>query len=241
MRVVILSCFVSVSVLFLTNSLNLANAFFLSILLVGLPGLAIVQMGMADLSTISRKQAYLTSGLAIILIGSLALGLGLGMGGPGGMSHYVELGNWLGEIFVALVLTILGIGLLLAFSILRRKIGLKETEVVRQLMPVTNQEKLFFSGLSVCAGLGEEIAYRGYAMSTVIMAGGSATLAVTITSLAFGLTHSYQGVIGMYRTGMFGLMMGFALLYTESLWALILAHTLIDLVVGLVLAEKLLD
>jgi len=78
-------------------------------------------------------------------------------------------------------------------------------------------------------------------MSTVIMAGGSAIFAAIVTSVAFGLTHSYQGVIGICRTGMFGLMMGLALLYTDSLWSLVLAHTLIDLLVGLVLAEKLLD
>ena len=241
MRVVFLSCFFSASILFLTNNLNLANALFLSILLVGLPGLAIVQMTVLNVSTISRRQAYLTSGVAIISMGFLALGLGLGISGPGGMGHYLDSGNWLREILVALVLTILGIGLLLAFSFLRRKTGLRETEVVRQLMPVTNEEKLLFSGLSVCAGLGEEIAYRGYAMSTVIMAGGSAIFAAIVTSVAFGLTHSYQGVIGICRTGMFGLMMGLALLYTDSLWSLVLAHTLIDLLVGLVLAEKLLD
>ena len=93
----------------------------------------------------------------------------------------------------------------------------------------------------MCAGLGEEVAYRGYAISAVVMAGGSAPFAAIVTSVAFGLVHSYQGFIGIFRTGIFGLIMGSALLYTESLWSLVLAHTLIDLLAGLVLTKKLLD
>lgn len=241
MRVVSLICCITAGILFINSNLNLLNAFFLSILLVGLPGMAITQMRMPNVSVISRKEAYLTSGMAIILMGSLALGLGLGTGGPTGMSHYIQLGNWPREILIAFVLTILGIGLLMAFSFLRRISGLKETEIVAQLMPVTSEEKLLFSGLSVCAGLGEEVAYRGYAISAVVMAGGSAPFAAIVTSVAFGLVHSYQGFIGIFRTGIFGLIMGSALLYTESLWSLVLAHILIDLLVGLVLTKKLLD
>ena len=241
MRVVSLICCITAGILFINSNLNLLNAFFLSILLVGLPGMAITQMRMPNVSVISRKEAYLTSGMAIILMGSLALGLGLGAGGPTGMSHYIRLENWPREILIGLVLTILGIGLLMAFSFLRRISGSKETEIVAQLMPVTSEEKLLFSGLSVCAGLGEEVAYRGYAISAVVMAGGSAPFAAIVTSVAFGLVHSYQGFIGIFRTGIFGLIMGSALLYTESLWSLVLAHTLIDLLTGLVLTKKLLD
>ena len=55
------------------------------------------------------------------------------------------------------------------------------------------------------------------------------------------MVHSYQGILGVFRTGIFGLMMGFALLYTESIWSVMMAHVLINLLVGLVLAEKLID
>ena len=91
------------------------------------------------------------------------------------------------------------------------------------------------------AGFGEETAYRGYAISALVVATGSATLALTLTSATFGVLHAYQGPIGVVRTGVVGLIMGAAFLYTGSLWPLMIAHALIDLFAGLVLKERLLS
>ena len=58
---------------------------------------------------------------------------------------------------------------------------------------------------------------------------------------AFALLHSYQGVLGVVRTGVIGVTMGAVFLHTGSLWPPMVAHVLIDLVVGFVLAERLLS
>ena len=60
------------------------------------------------------------------------------------------------------------------------------------------------------------------------------------TSLAFGVLHSYQGKLGVVRTGVVGFFMGAAFIYTGSLWPPMVAHALIDLVAGLVLRDRLL-
>ena len=95
--------------------------------------------------------------------------------------------------------------------------------------------------MSFCAGFGEEIAYRGYAIPAVIVAGGSAPAALAVTSVAFAVLHSYQGVLGVVRTGVVGLIMGMVFLHTGSVWPPMVAHVLIDLAVGFLLADKLLS
>jgi len=66
-------------------------------------------------------------------------------------------------------------------------------------------------------------------------------MALALTSGAFALMHSYQGVLGVVRTGVIGVTMGAVFLHTGSLWPPMVAHVLIDLVVGFVLAERLLS
>jgi membrane protease YdiL (CAAX protease family) len=109
------------------------------------------------------------------------------------------------------------------------------------LLPVTRREKGLYTGLSLCAGFGEELAYRGYAIPAVIVAGGSAPVALALTSTAFAVLHSYQGVLGVVRTGVVGVIMGAVFLHTGSLWPPIVGHVLIDLAVGFLLADKLLS
>ena len=72
------------------------------------------------------------------------------------------------------------------------------------------------------------------------MAGGSASAALALTSAAFAVLHSYQGVLGVVRTGVVGVIMGMVFLHTGSVWPGIVAHVLIDLAVGFVLADRLL-
>ena len=110
---------------------------------------------------------------------------------------------------------------------------------MRELLPVTRREKGLYAGLSLCAGFGEELAYRGYAIPAVIVAGASAPVALALTSGAFAVLHSYQGVLGVVRTGVVGVIMGAVFLHTGSLWPPMVAHVVIDLAVGFVFADKL--
>ncbi len=221
------------------TSLGMLDALFLAGLLELLPALALGQMALARGIVIERVPAYLNSGSTILGLGILGLFMGrrlvglpaMGIDAPLSLSNVLWTGLLLGA----------GVGVLIAFRAIRRAIGIEETPLVHELMPVTGKEKGLFAALSLCAGFGEEAAYRGYAISALVVATGSGTLALILTSATFGVLHAYQGPIGVVRTGVVGVIMGAAFLHTGSLWPPIFAHALIDLVAGLILKERLLS
>ncbi len=221
------------------TALGLLDALFLVGLLELLPALALGQMVLARDMVIEKVPAYMNSGSTVLLLGILSLFMGRRLVGlPAlGLEAPLSIANvlWTGALFL------IGIGTLLVFLAVRKAMGTEETRLVHQLMPVTGKERRLFAGLSLCAGFGEEMAYRGYALTALILATGSATLALIVTSATFGVLHAYQGPIGVVRTGVVGLIMGAVFLHTGSLWPPIVAHTLIDLVAGLVLSERLLS
>lgn len=99
------------------------------------------------------------------------------------------------------------------------------------LLPRTTREKLLFAGVSVTAGVTEELIYRGFLMRYLAAGpwGLSAVAALAVSSLAFGVAHAGQGAKGMLLTGVLGLLMGGLFLASGSLLLPILLHTLIDL------------
>lgn len=228
---------VAVVLLYLTTPLGVIDALFLALLLELLPALSVVQARLARDMDFEKTQAYLTSAATIVVLGVVGLGLGWRLVGRQG----VGLGWPImpGDVAWTLGLLVGGVGTLLAFRAVRHLQGTSESRLVRGLMPTTPSEKWLFAGLSVCAGFGEELAYRGYALSALALATGSVVPALILTSVAFGILHSYQGLLGVTRTGVVGLMMGAVFVYTGSLWPTVFAHTLIDLVAGLVLRERL--
>ena len=221
------------------SGLGLLHGFFLAGLLELLPVLALGQVMLARDVEIDRIPAYLHSGATILLLGILSLVMGRRLGGPEALGLKTPFSA--SDLLWTCALSIAGLGTLLAFRCLRRALGRKEPRLVRDLLPVTAKERGLFAGLSLCAGFGEEVAYRGYAMTALLLISGSAALALIVTSATFGVLHAYQGPIGVVRTGVVGLIMGAALLHTGNLWPPIVAHALIDLIAGLVVRERLLS
>ncbi len=80
--------------------------------------------------------------------------------------------------------------------------------------------------VSITAGFCEEIAFRGYLMTRLRILGKTKTwvMPVVVSSLTFGILHSYQSLPGVIILSVYGAM--FALLYirTGSLWPCIIAH-----------------
>jgi len=100
------------------------------------------------------------------------------------------------------------------------------------LLPDTKRQKQYFVwGVSVSAGICEELVFRGYLLfklAQVMPMYG----AVIISSIAFGLMHSYQGVKGVIKTALMGLVFALVYLATDSLIFPILLHCLIDMFAG---------
>ena len=104
-------------------------------------------------------------------------------------------------------------------------------------LPVTGTQYLHFLFLCVCAGVGEEIVYRGFMITYLRDVLGTDTWAVVVTlllpALSFGLAHLYQGMHAVAKIIAMALLFGFFFYRTGSLWPLILLHTAIDAVGGL--------
>ncbi len=230
-----------VYVLLSSTPLRWLDALFLAALIELLPVFAVVQVDLARDLAVARAQAYITSAVTVLFLGFLSLALGSRLVGMEAMGLRIEPGRVAYALSWGAGTFALGMATLWFFLVIRKRGGWGESRLVRELMPVTRREKVLYAGLSFCAGFGEELAYRGYAIPAVFLAGGSAPAALAVTSAAFAVLHSYQGVLGVVRTGVVGMIMGMVFLHTGSVWPPMVAHVLIDLAVGFFLADRLLS
>ena len=102
---------------------------------------------------------------------------------------------------------------------------------VAQYVPHTPRELNRFYGLSVTAGVVEEIVYRGFVLWYLAQF-MPLWVAVVVSSVAFGFAHSYQGAPGAIRAGLTGLAFGIYYVATGSIWLPIIAHILLDVLQG---------
>jgi membrane protease YdiL (CAAX protease family) len=105
---------------------------------------------------------------------------------------------------------------------------------VRAMLPHTAVELRWFTGVSITAGICEEVLYRGFlfAYLAAAMPDVPAVVVIALSGLAFGLGHLYQGVVGIVKISVLGLLFGTIYWMTGSLWAPILLHMVIDLSSG---------
>ena len=218
--------------------LGLLGAIYLALTLELLPALALAQLPLIEEDTpLPKIPVYVSSAGVILLVGWLGLMIGweeFGLKEMGLLSFHVPtVLAWTGGLMLA-AFVLLG-GFLLA----RRYLGLQETPFLAQLLPKTGREKFVFVFLSLSAGLGEELAYRGFLIPALAIVFGTAWGAVLLSSLVFGILHSYQGWLGMARTALLGMVLAVSFVVTGSLWPAILAHALLDVLVGVVFGEIL--
>ncbi|HEX9887242.1 MAG TPA: type II CAAX endopeptidase family protein [Longimicrobiales bacterium] len=212
--------------------LPVLDAVFLALLLELMPVLAVAQIPLARSAPLERMPAYLGSAVTILVLGSVALGLGLRAGGGAGLG--LDPFPPAGSLLVWTAGVTLSVGILVGvFHVAGRLLDLDETSLLLALIPRTRRERLAFVGLSVAAGLGEEITFRGYAIPTLAPFVGGEWPAAVLTCLSFGVLHAYQGPVGMVRTFFLGFLLAASFLILGTLWPAIIAHILVDLVGGL--------
>ncbi len=113
-----------------------------------------------------------------------------------------------------------------------------ELGVLSLLAPHTPVEERRFTWLSVTAGICEEILYRGLLMTSLATAFGLWP-AVVLSSLVFGMGHTYQGAGGVLRTALVGLVMALVVVFTGSLIAAMVMHVVIDITQGRLVAAAI--
>ncbi len=126
------------------------------------------------------------------------------------------------------------------FHLLGGALGWEERPLVRRLMPRSRREKRTYGLLCGAAGVGEEIAYRGFLPIYLLPWAATYMTAALAPCVAFGCLHMYQGGHGVLRTGLIGLLLAAGVYATGNIWAAVAAHTLLNLLVGLVLKDVLL-
>jgi uncharacterized protein len=204
-------------------------------LLAGLPLLMLLQaQQLRDLDALPRRAAYLSSILSLWILA----GITVAVAWIGGM-RAADLGLlplppvtfflWVVSLTAAAVATVLGFHLA----------GFREAPIVEELMPVTRPERLLFVGVSVTAGVCEEIVFRGFLIPALLLATGSLPLALLVSSAVFGVVHAYQQAPGALRAALLGALMAAPLLIHGSILPAIAAHALFDVIAGLWLSRRL--
>jgi len=225
---------VVVALVFL-GGLDWVHAAALAVLLSLLPTAAIAQVPLARGIDLPRMEAYASSAGTLMVLGVVSAVLAGWRGAPG--LAFVPL-PWASLIGWTVALAGVGLVVTLGFKWASIRLGLSEDPILRALIPRSPGEKWGFAGLSVFAGFGEEVAYRGYVLAMLVPLLGTAG-AVLVSSGAFGALHAYQGPLGVMRTAVMGAVMAGGYLATGSLWPVILAHLLFDVLAGIFLADML--
>ena len=104
-------------------------------------------------------------------------------------------------------------------------------EPVREFVPRTREEVRLFRGVSLAAGIGEEIYYRGFLL-WYLGQWMSLPPAVLLSSILFGAAHVMHGRDATARATVSGLLLAGLYLFTGSLWASMVLHAAIDLSSG---------
>jgi membrane protease YdiL (CAAX protease family) len=106
--------------------------------------------------------------------------------------------------------------------------------IAERILPQSTVELLPYLALAITAGLCEEFLYRGFAMAVLIHVGLQAWAVVLLSSVLFGLAHSYQGRGGIVMTLLIGLILGSSRFIYGSLVPAIFWHSAVDVVAGTV-------
>ncbi len=109
---------------------------------------------------------------------------------------------------------------------IRKRLGTLGT-----LLPHTPGELRGFLGLSLTAGVCEELLFRGFIWWYFTIWTGP-IIAVVISGVFFGFAHVYLGLPHVLKTGVVGVALGFLVLAFGSLWPVMIIHTAMDMVSG---------
>mgnify|MGYP001091053060 CR=1 FL=1 len=105
-------------------------------------------------------------------------------------------------------------------------------------LPYTRRDLHYFYGVLITAGIVEEIVYRGFVLWYLVMF-MPLWVAMAVSSIAFGLGHSYQGAGGAIRVALLGLFFAIFYVLTGSIFLPIIAHIVLDVLQGAAILEIL--
>jgi len=111
--------------------------------------------------------------------------------------------------------------------------------VINLLIPRSKKEKRYWFFVSLTAGIGEEIVFRGFLffLLQAVFPNMPMPLMLVIVSVIFGIAHAYQGIRGMIRSTIVGALLGGLFLVTGSLIPAMFIHFMLDIFGAFSLSE----
>jgi membrane protease YdiL (CAAX protease family) len=111
--------------------------------------------------------------------------------------------------------------------------GPDQAASVRSLLPHDPLEIALWIALSLSAGFGEELVFRGYLQRRFQDWTASRPIAILLQAALFGVAHGYQGVRACLKIFVYGLVFGLLAAWRRSLRPGMLAHAWTDIAAGL--------
>lgn len=111
-----------------------------------------------------------------------------------------------------------------------RRLAMPVVGDIEPLMPRNGRERLLAIPLSLNAGFSEELFFRLALPLLIAQVTGSAVVGVVAATIAFGLSHAYQGWKGVVGTGFLGGLLMMQYLASGSLLRVMALHAALDLV-----------
>ena len=111
----------------------------------------------------------------------------------------------------------------------RREGGVVMVGDIAALLPRNRPELVWGAGLSLNAGVVEELLFRLAMPALLVLVTGEPLSAFLASALLFGLLHSYQGWVGVAGATAIGLVLTVVYVLSGSILLVIVVHVLLDL------------
>jgi membrane protease YdiL (CAAX protease family) len=108
-------------------------------------------------------------------------------------------------------------------------LGASNAKTVDSLLPTSLLEIIIWIGVSITAGICEELAFRGFLQRQFHALTGNAGLAVLAQGLVFGLFHAYQGWKNVVVISLLGVLFGALAAWRRNLRANVIVHAWADI------------
>ncbi len=174
------------------------------------------------------KKRYLAGVIAQqVALTGLSLGTAWSLGIPLFAPYRPAVGHWL----AALGLLATALAVFLGWPEWRRQAAAGDRRI-QLIAPIDATDHALWAAVSVLAGVGEEITYRGVMFWIVSQVTGSAAAGVLIAAAIFGVSHLVQGWRAVPVVAGFALLFHGLVLFTGSLYPAMAVHVLYDLIAG---------
>lgn len=144
-------------------------------------------------------------------------------------------GSWRSLLGMAIAIGAATLLLLQALAVRRDERTLhaarKALEPVREYLPENYKQVRLFRVVSLSAGIGEELFYRGFLLWYLTLVVPLAW-AIVLSSILFGLAHVMHGMGATVRATIIGAVLAGLYTFSGALWASMVLHTAIDLTTG---------